>query len=95
MFISLCETIDGIGDNILVNKATDEGTKTMELPIEEMDLSVRSYNCLKRANISTIEDITRKTKGEMLKVKNLGQKSLEEVIIKLESMGLSLRSEED
>ncbi|MFA6860097.1 MAG: DNA-directed RNA polymerase subunit alpha [Clostridia bacterium] len=95
LFTSLCETIEGVGDKILVNKQSDETTKTMELPIEEMDLSVRSYNCLKRANINTIEDITRKTKSEMLKVKNLGQKSLEEVIIKLESMGLSLKSEED
>lgn len=95
LFISLCETIEGIGDSILVNKESDEDAKSMELPIEEMDLSVRSYNCLKRANINTIEDITRKTRSEMLKVKNLGQKSLEEVIIKLESMGLSLRSEED
>ena len=60
-----------------------------------MDLSVRSYNCLKRANIHTVEDLTRKTEDEMLKVRNLGRKSLDEVIQKLESYGLSLANKED
>ena len=60
-----------------------------------MDLSVRSYNCLKRANIHTVEDLTRKTEDEMLKVRNLGRKSLDEVILKLESYGLSLSNKED
>ena len=65
------------------------------MAIEDMDLSVRSYNCLKRANINTIEDLTKKSKDDMLKVRNLGLKSLEEVINKLESMGLSLRNDEE
>lgn len=65
------------------------------MAIEDMDLSVRSYNCLKRANIHTVEDLTRKTEEEMLKVRNLGRKSLDEVILKLESYGLSLEKKED
>jgi DNA-directed RNA polymerase subunit alpha len=65
------------------------------MAIEEMDLSVRSYNCLKRANIHTVEDLTKKTEEDMLKVRNLGRKSLEEVIQKLESYGLSLKQQED
>ena len=65
------------------------------MAIEDMDLSVRSYNCLKRANIHTVEDLTRKTEDEMLKVRNLGRKSLDEVILKLESYGLSLSNKED
>lgn len=65
------------------------------MAIEEMDLSVRSYNCLKRANIHTVEDLTRKTEDEMLKVRNLGRKSLDEVILKLQSYGLSLANKED
>ncbi len=60
-----------------------------------MDLSVRSYNCLKRANIHTVEDLTRKTEDEMLKVRNLGRKSLDEVILKLQSYGLTLSNKED
>ena len=65
------------------------------MAIEDMDLSVRSYNCLKRANIHTVEDLTKKTEEEMLKVRNLGRKSLDEVILKLESYGLSLEKKED
>ena len=65
------------------------------MAIEDMDLSVRSYNCLKRANIHTVEDLTKKTEEEMLKVRNLGRKSLDEVIQKLESYGLSLEKKED
>ena len=65
------------------------------MAIEDMDLSVRSYNCLKRANIHTVEDLTKKTEDEMLKVRNLGRKSLDEVILKLQSYGLSLANKED
>ena len=65
------------------------------MAIEDMDLSVRSYNCLKRANIHTVEDLTKKTEEEMLKVRNLGRKSLDEVILKLASYGLSLEKKED
>ena len=88
LFVDL---IDFMGDvDILVSHEEDKPVKVMEMSIEDMDLSVRSYNCLKRANINTIEDLTRKSKDDMLKVRNLGLKSLEEVINKLESMGLSL-----
>ena len=93
LFVDL---IDYMGDvNILIDRNVDEPVKVMEMSIEDMDLSVRSYNCLKRANINTIEDLTRKSKDDMLKVRNLGLKSLEEVINKLESMGLSLRNDEE
>jgi DNA-directed RNA polymerase subunit alpha len=67
----------------------------MEMTIEELDLSVRSFNCLKRANINTVEDLVSKTQDEMIKVRNLGRKSLEEVIQKLAMMGLSLASDEE
>ncbi len=63
--------------------------------IEEIDFSVLSYNCLKRANIHTVEDLTKKTEDDMLKVRNLGRKSLDEVINKLDSYGLALREQED
>ena len=65
------------------------------MSIEEMDLSVRSYNCLKRAGIHTVEDLTKKSEDDMLKVRNLGRKSLDEVIAKLKSYGLDLKSNED
>lgn len=93
LFVDL---IDYMGEmDILVSHEEDKPVKVMEMSIEDMDLSVRSYNCLKRANINTIEDLTRKSKDDMLKVRNLGLKSLEEVINKLESMGLSLRNDEE
>ena len=69
--------------------------KIREMNIEDMDLSVRSYNCLKRANIHTVDDLTKKTVDDMLKVRNLGRKSLDEVIAKLNSYGLSLTEKED
>ncbi len=81
--------------NILVSKEEDKQVKLMELPIEEMDLSVRSYNCLKRAGINIIADLLKKSKSDMFKVRNLGAKSVEEVINKLESYGLSLRKDEE
>lgn len=93
LFVSLCSTMADM--NILVSHEDENQTKFLEMPIEEMDLSVRSYNCLKRANINTIEDLVKKSKGDMLKVRNLGLKSIEEVIAKLEEYGLSLRSDED
>ena len=67
----------------------------MSMSIEDMDLSVRSYNCLKRAGINTVEDLIKKSEDDMLKVKNLGRKSLDEVIHKLESLGLSLKAREE
>ena len=65
------------------------------MTIEELDLSVRSYNCLKRAGINTVQDLTNRSENDMMKVRNLGRKSLEEVIAKLDSMGLALTSNED
>ena len=92
MFVSLSE-LGNIG--ILVPPEEDKKIRILEMTIEEMDLSVRSYNCLKRANIHTVEDLTKKTEDDMLKVRNLGKKSLDEVIYKLESYGLSLQDKED
>ncbi len=92
MFVSLSE-VGNIG--ILVPPEEDKKTRILEMTIEEMDLSVRSYNCLKRANIHTVEDLTNKTEDDMLKVRNLGKKSLDEVIYKLESYGLKLAEKED
>ena len=83
-----------MGD-ILNKTEDDKQQQILKMAIEEMDLSVRSYNCLKRANIHTVEDLTKKTEEDMLKVRNLGRKSLEEVIQKLESYGLSLKQQED
>ena len=93
LFVELCAQI--ANSDILVSREEDKQVKLMELPIEEMDLSVRSYNCLKRAGINNVEDLTKKTRGDMLKVKNLGIKSIDEVVAKLESYGLSLRKDED
>lgn len=92
MFVSLSE-VGNIG--ILVPPEEDKLNKILEMTIEEMDLSVRSYNCLKRANIHTVEDLTKKTEDDMLKVRNLGKKSLDEVIAKLISLGLKLKDKED
>ena len=92
MFVQLSE-VGNIG--ILVPPEEDKKIKILEMTIEEMDLSVRSYNCLKRANIHTVEDLTKKTEDDMLKVRNLGKKSLDEVIFKLESYGLKLMDKED
>ena len=78
-----------------VEKPETQRDKVLEMTIEELDLSVRSFNCLKRANINTVEDLISKTEDEMMKVRNLGRKSLEEVINKLNMMGLSLAKEEN
>lgn len=93
LFVELCENIGDM--QIMIAKEEDEQVKVLELPIEEMDLSVRSYNCLKRANINTIDDLIKKSKGDMLKVRNLGLKSIEEVVAKLQTFGLSLRDDEE
>ena len=93
VFVDLCAEI--ASSSIMISKEEDKQTKILELPIEEMDLSVRSYNCLKRAGINTVEDLCQKSRGDMLKVKNLGIKSIDEVIQKLESYGLSLRKDEE
>lgn len=93
LFVELCEELNST--DILISREEDKQVKLMELPIEEMDLSVRSYNCLKRAGINTVEDLIKKSRGDMLKVKNLGIKSIDEVVAKLESYGLSLRKDEE
>ena len=80
---------------ILVEKEETKKEKVLEMTIEELDLSVRSYNCLKRAGINTVEDLTNRTEEDMMKVRNLGRKSLEEVLQKLNALGLSLAPSED
>ena len=92
LFTDLSEIVGS--KSTVVEKAETQRDKVLELTIEELDLSVRSFNCLKRANINTVEDLISKTEDEMMKVRNLGRKSLEEVINKLAMMGLSLADEE-
>lgn len=79
----------------MIEKQDDGKGKTLEMTIEELDLSVRSFNCLKRAGINTVEDLINKSEEDMMRVRNLGRKSLEEVIAKLESLGLSLRKDDE
>ena len=93
LFTDLSETMGS--RSTVVEKAETQRDKVMEMTIDDMDLSVRSYNCLKRANINTVEDLISKTEDEMMKVRNLGRKSLEEVINKLAMMGLSLSSDDN
>ena len=80
---------------IMVERAETKKEKVLEMTIEELDMSVRSFNCLKRAGIDTVEDLTNRTEEDMIKVRNLGKKSLEEVIQKLHSLGLDLKKEEE
>ena len=93
LFTDLSESVGS--KPTVVEKAEAQRDKVLEMTIEELDLSVRSFNCLKRANINTVEDLISKTEDEMMKVRNLGRKSLEEVINKLAMMGLSLASEDN
>ena len=93
LFTDLSETVGS--RSTVVEKAETQRDKVLEMTIEELDLSVRSFNCLKRANINTVEDLISKTEDEMMKVRNLGRKSLEEVINKLAMMGLHLADEEN
>jgi DNA-directed RNA polymerase subunit alpha len=79
---------------IMVEKEEDQKEKVLEMKIEELDLSVRSYNCLKRAGINTVQELAHKTEEDMMKVRNLGRKSLEEVKAKLEELGLGLRKDD-
>lgn len=92
LFISMTEHVGDV--SIMVEKPEDTKEKVLEMTVEELDLSVRSFNCLKRANIDTVEELTQKTEADMMKVRNLGKKSLEEVTSKLEELGLSLKEEE-
>lgn len=95
--LSLFMEMNDIGNDmeIMIEKEEDMAEKAMEMTIEDLELSVRSFNCLKRAEIFTVEQLTSKTEAEMMKVRNLGKKSLTEVKLKLEELGLSLKSNED
>jgi len=93
LFIDLSE--DTRQKEIMIQKQEPKKEKVLEMTIEELDLSVRSYNCLKRANINTVEDLISKTEDDMMKVRNLGRKSLEEVLHKLEALNLSLSPNEE
>jgi len=92
LFVGL--TDEAQNAEIMIEKEEDQKEKVLEMTIEELDLSVRSYNCLKRAGINTVQELTTKTEDDMMKVRNLGRKSLEEVKNKLGELDLSLRSEE-
>lgn len=92
-FIDLSESAKTA--EVMVEKEDDEKEKVLEMSIDELELSVRSYNCLKRAGINTVEELTNKTAEDMMKVRNLGKKSLEEVVGKLEELGLSLKETEE
>ena len=95
-FTLFTDLSDTIGNSCtVVEKEPERPDTVMKMTIEELDLSVRSFNCLKRANINTVEDLTNKTEEEMIKVRNLGRKSLEEVEHKLAMMGLSLASDDN
>ena len=88
LFIDLSENAKSA--EVMVDKENDEKEKILDMNIDELELSVRSYNCLKRAGINTVEELTNKTSEDMMKVRNLGRKSLEEVLAKLKELGLSL-----
>ena len=90
LFIDLSENAKSV--DVMVEKEDDQKEKVLEMSIDELELSVRSYNCLKRAGINTVEDLTNKTPDDMMKVRNLGRKSLDEVYAKLKELGLSLRT---
>ncbi|MCI6640071.1 MAG: DNA-directed RNA polymerase subunit alpha [Pygmaiobacter massiliensis] len=93
LFVNLSEEV--MDTEIMVEKDDKGKEKVLEMTIEELDLSVRSFNCLKRAGINTVEDLTNKSEDEMMKVRNLGRKSLEEVIEKLNSLGFKLNKEDE
>ncbi|MDE6839124.1 MAG: DNA-directed RNA polymerase subunit alpha, partial [Acutalibacter sp.] len=93
LFVDLSDK--GKSTEIMVEKDEGGKEKVLEMTIEELDLSVRSFNCLKRAGINTVEDLINKSEDDMMKVRNLGRKSLEEVVWKLASLGFSLRKEDE
>ncbi|MBP5153440.1 MAG: DNA-directed RNA polymerase subunit alpha [Lachnospiraceae bacterium] len=93
LFVNLSESAKSA--EVMVEKENPEKEKAMEMNIEELELSVRSYNCLKRAGISTVEELCNRTPEDMMKVRNLGRKSLEEVLSKLKELGLELRPSEE
>jgi DNA-directed RNA polymerase subunit alpha len=93
LFIQLTDDTNSL--EIMVEKEQDQKEKALEMTIEELELSVRSFNCLKRASINTVEELTHKTEEDMMKVRNLGKKSLDEVKQKLEELGLGLRASDE
>lgn len=93
LFMEMDSSVDGM--EIMVEKEEDQKEKALEMTIEELELSVRSFNCLKRAAINTVEELTERTEDDMMKVRNLGKKSLDEVKNKLAELGLSLKSNDD
>ena len=93
LFIDLSD--EAGNTEVMIETGEDNKTQILEMTVEELDLSVRSFNCLKRANIHKVEDLISKSEEEMMRVRNLGRKSLDEVIAKLNSLGLSLRREDD
>ncbi len=93
LFVNLSDR--GYNTEIMVEKDDKGKEKVLEMTIEELDLSVRSFNCLKRAGINTVEDLISKSEEDMMKVRNLGRKSLEEVVFKLDTLGFSLRKEDE
>ncbi len=93
LFVNLSE--EAAGTEIMVEKNDQSKEKALEMTIEELDLSVRSFNCLKRAGINTVEDLVSKSEDEMMKVRNLGRKSLEEVMAKLDSLGFMLNKDDE
>lgn len=93
LFLNLSDKLSEI--ELMVEKEEGKKEKALEMTIEELDLSVRSYNCLKRASINTVEELTKKTEDDMMKVRNLGKKSLEEVVGKLHDLGFTLKPEEE
>ena len=93
LFIQLTDSTEGM--EIMVEKEEDQKEKALEMTIEELELSVRSFNCLKRAAINTVEELTHKSEDDMMKVRNLGKKSLDEVKLKLAELGLGLRETDD
>ena len=93
LFVDLSENAKSV--DVMVESVTDEKEKVLEMNIDELELSVRSYNCLKRAGINTVEELIDKTPEDMMKVRNLGRKSLDEVLAKLKELGLSLNDSEE
>ena len=93
LFVDLSD--EAYDAEIMVVKDDNGKEKVLEMTIEELDLSVRSFNCLKRAGINTVEDLINKSEEDMMKVRNLGRKSLDEVVAKLESLGFDLRKDEE
>lgn len=93
LFVNLTDNVSDV--EMLVEKEEDKKEKILEMSIEELDLSVRSFNCLKRANINTVEELVQRSEEDMMKVRNLGRKSLEEVAQRLAALGLSLRHNDE